>query len=361
MSVGLEITSEATREDIDTMVNGVMQDHKELTGGGAGDEQDASKNTPPAGNEAGDDEPAVEPGGDDSATDRTKVGGEDSAWSVTKEGQEHAWLTDEVRDEVPRWITDKELSEFSSREELDRAMGLFARAAVNASQEADDKGGKDDALDDGKTARLEPERGPDGKFRIPGTSGSDGEGDVPKPFEINLDLSEFDDGLGEKITDVLTGIRDDYEGRAKSLEERLAAIEGAARTSEQAATSARFDAAVDGLGHAELFGATGKETSEQLKQRRALYEHAEAFSGSNPSGREMTLEEATKLMFRGLFHEHISKQQHKKLTQRVTEASNMRTGVGAERPAEQEFKGPLDKHPDVRRAYKELRASRGES
>ena len=189
-----------------------------------------------------------------------------------------------------------------------------------------------------------------------------GEDTASTPFEIDLDLSEFDDGLTEKIKGTLTGLRDHYEARVQSLDERFTALETESVAREAAATGDRFDAIVDSLGYADLFGVTGKESEKELERRRTLFDAEEAYRfGLERQGREAPTDKAvTDGVVHMVFADHVSKRERKNLTRRITKQSNMRTGVGAERPAEQEFTGPLKKHPDVRHAFKALREAEGE-
>ena len=354
-----EITDDTPREDVDAIVKGVMK-QKELNGGTeAADGQDTSKQTESTQAEVGDEQSAAESVEDDAAADQEEVGGEDSV-KKDKEGsqkQEQGWLTDDVRSELPRWISDEDLSEFSSRDEFDRALALMDRAALRAGREAGKQGGSEESQGAEPTGERKQEHSQDGKFRKRQEEDGKGKDSESKPFEIDLDLSEFDEDLGEKVKDAFTGLRDHYEARLQSLDERFDAIEAEGRTREAAVAATQFDAIVDSLGYAGLFGKAGEESEKELEARRTLFNGVEAYSaGLAKFGREAPVNKAfVGRVVRMEFAEFVSKQDHKNLTKRITRQSNMRMGVGAERPAEQEYKGPLKKHPDVRRAYKELR------
>jgi len=335
MSVGLELKDDATREDVDAMVKEFMEEHT-----------DTSKQTDET--PAGDDDDSA---GDDAAKLPT-ADGEDSAEEHKQGEQAQAWLTDEVRAELPRWIADEDLSEFSGREELDRALSLMDRAALKAGREA---GRKDDA-------EAAPQaRGRDDKFVQRQSKEPDADG-ASQPFEIDLDLSDFDEDLGKKVKGALTGLRDHYEGRMKALDERFTTVEVESQARIAEAMETRFDAIVDSLEHADLFGHAGSESEKQLEARRKLFdEHHVYLTGLKALGRDARMDQASiSRVLRMAFAEHISKQEQKNLTQRITKQSNLRMGVGAERPAEQPFKGPLKNHPDVQREYKQLQEARGE-
>jgi hypothetical protein len=351
MSAGLELKDDATREDVDAMVKQVMEERAELTGKQAdNDDAGGSKKT-----DVGDDDDAA---GKGAAAGRDTAGGEDSG-EEEEDGQSQDWLTDEVRAELPRWVSDEDLSGFSSRDELDRALVLLDRAALKAGRDAgktDDEGQKaDDAGQRGKENDQETKGSQDGKVRKQQERET-------ATHEIDLDLSEFDEDLGKKVKGALTGLRDHYESRLKALDERFTAIEAEEQVRSTKAVEAQFDALVDSLGHADLFGTSGEESEKQLEARSKLFdEHHVYLTGLKALGREARMDKASvSRVMRMAFADHISKQEQKNLTKRITKQSNMRMGVGAERPAEQSFKGPLKQHPDVQRAYKQLRESRGE-
>ncbi len=360
MSIASEIIDDATPEEVDAIVKDVMG-QKELSSdtkaAGAADEQGTSKQTESTETQVGDEQSADESVEDDAAADQTKVGGEGSAKKDEEGSRKQDWLTDDVLAELPRWISEEELSEFSSRDEFDRALALMDRAALRAGREAGKQGGSEESQGAEPTGERKQEHSQDGKFRKRQEEDGKGKDSESKPFEIDLDLSEFDEDLGEKVKDAFTGLRDHYEARLQSLDERFDAIEAEGRTREAAVAATQFDAIVDSLGYAGLFGKAGEESEKELEARRTLFNGVEAYSaGLAKFGREAPVNKAfVGRVVRMEFAEFVSKQDHKNLTKRITRQSNMRMGVGAERPAEQEYKGPLKKHPDVRRAYKELR------
>jgi len=364
MPAEVEIKDDATREDVNAMVKEFMDERAELTGkkpeAETTGQTDSSKQT-----NTGDDRDAA---GSDAAAGDERTGGEDSDEKDEKGGHDGAagsedWLTDEIRAELPRWITDEELSEFSSRDELDRALGLIDRAALRSGREAGEGGDEDqDSGDAGQRGReRDQKRGQDGKFH---KQREDQDAKTAfKPYEIDLDLSEFDDDLGSKVKGALTGLRDHYEERMTALDERFAAVEDSSQSIRMAAVEAQFDAIVDSLGHADLFGQSGDETEKQLGARRTLFDEYNVYlTGLKTLGREGRMDKASVArVLRMVFADHISKQEQKNLTKRITKQSNMRMGVGAERPAEQDYKGPLKDHPDIQRAYKELQKAQEEA
>ena len=357
-----EITDDATREDVDAVVKGIM---KERLGSEGADKQDTSKQTESTETQVGDDLPADENVEDDAAanqaTDKAAVGGEDSGEGEA-ESRKQDWLTDDVLTELPRGISEEDLSEFSSRDEFDRALALMDRAALRAGREAGKQDGSEESQGVEPTGERSQERSQDGKLRKHQEEKEKGEDTTSTPYEIDLDLSDFDDELGENIKGTLTGLRDHYEARMQSLDERFAALETEGVARETAATEAHFDSVVDSLGYADLFGETGQESKEELKRRDTLFLEQKAYGfGLEDQGRAAPMDKAfLGRVVRMVFADHVSKRELKNHTRRITKQSNMRMGVGAERPSEQEFSGPLKKHPDVRHAFKRLQEAEGE-
>lgn len=349
MAADLELKDDATREDVAAMVKDYMEERASTTG-----DDDAKNKT------AGDDD-VHSVVADDAAASQDKAGGEDSDAKETKSDNQK-WLTDDVRAELPRWISDEDLSEFSSRDELDRALGLMDRAALKAGRDAG-KPRDDEDQDADKAEKRSRERSQDGKFvKQQKQEDVKGKGESPASFDVDLDLSEFDEDLSKKVKGALTGLRDHYEGRMKSLDERFAAIEADNQLRATQAVESQFDSIVDSLGHTDLFGKAGEESEKQLEARRTLFDETHVYlTGLKALGRTGRMDAASVgRVLRMAFADHISKQEQKNLTKRITRQSNMRMGVGAERPADQEFKGPLRQHPDIQRAYKALQEARGE-
>ncbi len=140
-------------------------------------------------------------------------------------------------------------------------------------------------------------------------------------------------------------------------------VEAESQANAAKAVEVQFDAIVDRLGHSDLFGKSGEETPKQLQARQKLFEEHEIYmDGLAVHGRAAQMDQTSvERVSRMVFADHISKQEKRNHTRRLQRQSNMRTDVGAERPGEQEFQGPLKRHPDVQRAFKDYQQSLGDS
>lgn len=297
--MAIDITSESTHEEIQSAVDSIIEDRK---GDGALIAEERDK---PVGDLSAEDNAGEEP---DSASQ-----GEDT-------GKE-SWLDDDLKAEIAAYgISEEELADFTSREELERAMRLFDKTALEAGRKA------------------QPKRDETGKFQ------KADEEEVEKPtsaYEIKLDRDLYD----EDLVNELTSMRDHYETRVAALERRQA--ENDAKAEVQL-----FDGIVDGLGHADLFGTSGKESPKQLERRQALYDAAKAqVIGMKVMGRDVSLDQSlVQRVARMAFAEDFSKKDLKAATRKISKQSNGRMGGGATRPSE-----PAESFRDeMRRLYKEL-------
>lgn len=300
--MAIDITSESTHEDIQNAVSAIIEDRK---GDGALIAEERDK---PVGDLSAEDNASEEPD--------TAEAGEDTG--------EASWIDDDVKSEIAAYgISEEELADFSSREELERAMRLFDKTALEA----------------GRKAQAEkPERDEKGRFQ----KADEEEVEKPTPaYEIKLDRDLYD----EDLVNELVSMRDHYESRVAALERRQA--ENDAKAEVQL-----FDGIVDGLGHADLFGTSGKESPKQLERRQALYDAAKAqVIGMKVMGRDVQLDQSlVQRVARMAFAEDFSKKDLKAATRKISKQSNGRMGGGATRPSE-----PAETIRDeFRRLYKEL-------
>jgi hypothetical protein len=290
--MAIDITSESTHEDITTAVDQIIESRK---GDGALIAEERDK-----------------PTGDMTA--------EEDSGSTVSDGEEAEagpeWLDDDLKEELSAYgIDEKELAEFSSREEVDRAMRLLDKSALEAGRKA-----------------LVSEDKPE-----PAVESTEGK------YEISLDKDIYDDGL----VDELSRMRDHYETRLSKLEARL-------MEADVAAEEQQFDALVDTLGHSDLFGTTGKENSKQLQRRQDLLVAARAQRiGLQAMGRSVDLDQAlVNRVSKMVFAEEIAKKDLKAKTRKISQQSNSRLGGGATRPSE-----PGESlREEMRRLYKEKEA-----
>jgi len=310
-----ELSESSTHEDITAAVDAIIEDRKSTEEKG-----DAQKIAEERDKPTGDMTAEPDSGEPDSSED-TAPEGED-----TGEDQGAEWLDDDLKAEITAYgIDEKSLADFTSREEVERAMRLFDKTALEAGRKAmaegEDTKGRDEK---GRFQKKEePESLPEGTY------------------EIKLDKDIYDDGL----VDELTRMRDHYESRLGALETRLA--EQDAKADEQL-----FDSIVDSLGHGDLFGTTGKENSKQLQRRQDLHVAVKAQQiGLKVMGREVDLDQSlVNRVVRMVFAEDISKKDLKARTRKISQQSSHRLGGGATRPQD-----PAETLRDeMRRRYKEL-------
>lgn len=298
-----ELTADSTHEDITAAVDEIIESRK-------GDAQViAEDNDKPTG-----DMTAEEDSGSDTAEN-----GED-----TGADQEPDWLDEDLKAEIAAYgIDEKTLADFSNREEVERAMRLFDKTALEAGRKAMADG-------DGTPARDEK-----GRFQKEESEPREG------AYEIGLDRDIYDDG----IVDEFTRLRDHYESRLSALEGRLA-------EQDAKADELLFDSIVDTLGHSDLFGTTGKENSKQLQRRKDLHVAVKAQQiGLQVLGHAADLDSALiNRVARMVFAEELGKKDLKAKTRKISQQSSHRLGGGATRPQD-----PAETLRDeMRRRYKEL-------
>lgn len=232
---------------------------------------------------------------------------EDTVQSEDGSGDESSapeWVTDDVKAEVAAYgIDESDLSDFASSEELYRALRLFDKKALDAGRKAlsDDKPSKPEASqDDQKPAAKDGDK-----------------------YEVTLSKDLYDD----EIVDEFSRLRDHYENRLQRLEANL--VQEAITHDE-----ARFDSIVDQLGHADLFGKTGKETEKELERRKELRIAIKAhLIGMQQLGHPV--EENDRLYDRVasmVFTEEITKKRLKQHTKRISRQSDMRLGGSPTKP-----------------------------
>jgi len=300
----VELTAESTHDDITQAVDNIIKDRQ-------GDEQkgDAQLIAEERDEPVGDTSAETDSGSSDTASDGEETGDESRA----------EWLDDDLKAEIAAYgIDEKELADFTSREELERAMRLFDKTALEAGRKA------------------QPKRDETGKFQ----KEEDAE-PVSSSYEIKLDRDLYD----EDLVNELSSMRDHYETRVAALERRQA--ENDAKAEVQL-----FDGIVDGLGHADLFGTSGKENPKQLERRQALYDAAKAqVIGMKVMGRDVSLDQAlVQRVARMAFAEDFKTKDLKAATRKISKQSNGRMGGGATRPSD-----PVESvREEFRRRYKEL-------
>lgn len=313
-----ELTAESTHDEITQAVDQIVEDRK--GGDTPEDKSDSQKIV-----EERDETSVAET---DSGSESTADKGEETGDSDADQAQD--WLDDGLKTEIAAYgIDEKELADFTSREEVERALRFFDRSALEAGRKAMAESDKETGKarnEQGRFAKKEPEK-----------EGEPKEGQ----YEITLDKDTYDEDLVGEFTQM----RDHYESRIAALEARFAESDG--RAEEQ-----RFDSLVDSLGHTDLFGKSGKEKAEELQRREDLFVAVKAQQiGLQQLGRPTDLDGSlVNRVARMVFAEDLGKKDLKTRTRKISKQSNNRMGGSATKA--HDFTEPLK--DEMRRLYKEL-------
>lgn len=316
-----EVTSETTSEEIAAYADSVAQEM-------ASERQGETKTDAQIINEIASIEESAE---NNASSESAEV--ETQSEKSSNKSSPPKWMNDDVKAEVAAYgISELDLSDFASREELDRALRLLDKTALEAGRKATVESETSNARDkDGKFVKKEEAK--------PSVS----EEEAPKSgrYELSISKDEYDDGL----VDELTKMRDHYESRISQLESHFAQVSASEEEN-------RFDSYVDSLGHPDLFGKTGSESQQELERRNDLHVAVKAqLLGLERLGRPAELND--KLIERVanmVFANELSKKQLKQQTQKISRQSNGRMGGSPVKPI------PPSNHPrdEADRIYKEL-------
>lgn len=244
------------------------------------------------------------------------------------------WLTDEVKAEAAAYgIDGSDLSDFASREELERVFKLFDKSALEAGRKAlvkgDDKGaarnekGQFVKTEETKTEPPKEESPKDGRYKV----------------SLNPDIYD-DEIIGE-----FTRMRDHYESRLEALEAHFTEASVIAKERQ-------FDSFVDSLGHEDLFGKTDKETPEEKQRRGDLLAEVETYIlGRQALGRPVEMNASLiNRIARSLFSEELSKKELKQRTRKLSKQSDRRLGGSPTKPLPPRD----DPRDEADRLYKEM-------
>ena len=349
MADKVELTAESTKDDVaayvEEVVNEVAAERAGETSTGTGKpgkgdaqivaEQSSAKRPSEPSKPTSKTPTAEKPSGDD---DTVEVEAQDQGDETGDLAP--SWLDDGLKADVAAYgFKPEEVSDFTSREELERALRLFDKSALEAGRKAlAESGGevKQPAVEEA-TGRV---RGEDGKF-LPKEGKAEAEKAKAGRYEISLDREEFDDRLVVE----LEKIRDHYDSRLEALESHFQAA--AVKAEEE-----RFDNLVDSLGHADLFGKTGSESPKELQRRQDLIVAVKAQQiGLERLGRPTELNESlVSRVARMVFAEDLAKKDLKQRTRKISKQSNGRQGGGATRPQDPRE----DPRAEADRLYREL-------
>ncbi len=226
---------------------------------------------------------------------------DDTGGSDSQEDGDADWLDDDLKAEVAAYgIDEKELVEFTSREELQRALGIFDRTAMEAGRKALAKG------EEAKTQPPEEEPKPKSNAKE-GT------------FEVAFNEDEVDEGIVAEVK----RLNDHYESRLDAMEARFA--EADTRMEHQ-----KFDSLVDTLGCADLFGKTGSESPKELQRREDLLVASKAQQiGLQMLGRDVAMDGSlVARVNRMVFGDELSKKDLKARTRKMSKQANGKMGSG---------------------------------
>lgn len=323
-----EITAESTSEEVKAYAERTVE---EVLAERAGEKSDAQITAEHANNEHKT-PVAGSPKGESDETAKPKGKGEEAG--------EESWLTEDLKAEAAAiGIEESELTDFASREELERTMRLFDKKALEAGRKAQAEAeGKQSRDDKGKFVKKEPtDQKP--------AEGKPAEGKKDGRYELS---QTFRDVYDPDIVNELDRMRDHYETRVEALETRFAQAD--ARAEEQ-----QFDNFVDALGHTDLFGKSDEEDAKQLQRRTDLHVAVKAqLLGLAQLGRPAALSESlVSRVARMVFAEELGKKDLKNLTRKISKQSAGRQGGGATRPQDPRE----DPRDEFDRLYKELAGS----
>jgi hypothetical protein len=328
-----ELPDDATSEQIHEYVDTLVENEGKTEDGGddAGDETpDTETNETPSGED--------EPDRDEPAGDEESAVSDDGEEAAQDDSQEDSWIDDDVRGLASAFgVTDEELSGFTGRDELERALALFDSRVMQAGDAPPAQQPGQEVQGESQTERhaTDPNRRADGTFlpaeqRQAEQRQADQRQAEQKPFKLELDPEEY----GEKLPGELGRLQEHYESQLQSLRQEVTEIRQTEQARADEVYTQQFDAAVDSLGQSELFGATGKETPQQMANRQKLeaeFQVRQELFGR--SGRQIELgTPVLGYIARVAFSDHFFKQQRKDLTRKVSSQAALKMGSSVSKP-----------------------------
>lgn len=253
----------------------------------------------------------------------------------TGESEVIEWLTDEVKAEASAYgLSESEIADFTSREELDRALRLFDKTALEAGRKAMATQSEEVARNEkGQFVKKEEPKAAESKDSKEGQ------------YQVSLSPDLYD----EEIINEFSRMRDHYESRLSVLEKHF--MEASAAAEEQ-----QFDSLVDSLGHADLFGTTGKESEKELERRRDLNVAVKAqMIGLQKLGRPAKMsQQLIARVANMVYGEELAKKRLKQQTAKISKQSQLRQGGSPTKP----LPPSDDPREEADRLYRELSGSR---
>jgi len=339
-----ELNEQSTKEEVQAYVKQVVDEVKQER---AGEQKtDAQITSEQAGKPAQDKIPAETKSGSDTAIDgedTTEVN--DQGEELGEESESQDWLTDDLKAEAAAFgISESDISDFASREELERALRFFDKSALEAGRKA-----LAETESESEKAQTRNDKGQFAKKEEPKT-----EPPVKREGQYEFKTDIYDEDLESD----LKGLRDHYDSRLAEMEQRLLASEERLLASEERFAEAeavleaqQFDAAIDALNMPKLFGTTDSETPEELKRREDVLAQAKVLqAGYRSFGRNVEIDALVSRAAPMVFASEFDRQKLKEKTRKISKQSNGRQGGGATRPQDPS-ENPRDKFD---RLYREL-------
>lgn len=317
-----DTSSEEIRSYAEQVISEVQADRK---GEPEGKSDAQIANEQAGASQLGNDTPA-----EDKSGSKTALEGEETGNAAAPD-----WMTDDVKAEAAVYgFKESEIADFASRDEFNRALRLFDKAALEAGRKA---------MAEGET-QVRNEKGQFVKKEEPKTEQPKVETPADGRYQVSLSPDLYDD----EIIGEFNRMRDHYESRFAAYDAHFAKANAAAE--EQ-----RFDSFVDALGHADLFGTTGKETEKELERRRDLNVAVKAqLIGLANLGRPAEMsKELINRVANMAFGDELSKKLLKQQTRKISRQSDSRLGGSPTKPLP-----PSDNPRDeADRLYRELSRS----
>lgn len=269
-------------------------------------------------------------GDEDTAAENEKISHSEASektGKAKKADSEEDWRDEAKAEAAAYGFSEKDIAEFESREELDRALKLFDRNLdAERKKVLESEGDKDKG---GEAQKKEPES----------TVGQSTDAD-DGTYQVRLNKDVYD----EEIVGEFTRLRDHYESRLAALEERF-------HSSDAVAEEERFDRSVDALDFSQLFGTTGEEDTDEHERRNELLERVRIEQVvMSRLGRNVDYNALVRRVARATFPDDYDKKLLKNHTRRISRQSDQRQGGGATRPTDP----PENPRDAADRMYKEL-------
>ena len=237
----------------------------------------------------------------------------DDGEKTGKPAEAPEWISDDVKAEAAAYgIDESELADFASREELDRALRLFDKRALEAGQKALAESEGQSRNEKGQFVKKEEPKADQAKVATP----KEGR------YQVALNPDLYD----EEIVSEFTRLTDFYESRFEALEAHF-------KESAAIAEEKQFDSEIDKLDMPKLFGVTGKETAEELQRREDVLAQAKVLQvGLQHYGRNVPIEVLVARAAPMVFASEFDKKKLKQQTRKISRQSDGRLGGSPTKP-----------------------------